>query len=202
MIKHVNVEGDAMYGEKPILTTARFTLMCRDHEAATFVWNVPERRVMGRIKTIEAAYLPWGAIDHKGNTNRKLMARWIAGRSIPALRPRLLGRLRAIGIEDADMLLALSGGSSLSDQYWLRREGSSLTWDDVSFYVNGFDPRLGQYLTSQDSQSTDRLAQEIARDLHTAVISPDSSLGGNLPKRWEIRRNQRVLVKRSLSAYG
>ena len=47
--------------EKSILTTVRFTLMCHDHEVATFVWNVPERCVAGCIETIEAAYLPWSA---------------------------------------------------------------------------------------------------------------------------------------------
>ena len=103
--------------EKSILTTARFTLMCRDHEAATFVWNVPERCVAGCIETIEAAYLPWGARGHEGNTNRRLMALWIADRSIPHTRRNLPRRLRAVGIEDADMLLALSGGSSPLDQH-------------------------------------------------------------------------------------
>ena len=190
------------YRDGPLVSSKRFTLMCRDHEALEFCWNVPERRVVGRMRTIDARYVPWGAIDVDGRANRRSLASWMQQRSIPTPRPHVVRRLRDAGIDDPETLLALGTGASLSDQYWLREAGSSLTWGQVSFFSNDFDLRLGQYLTAQDSQETARLAGAIARDLGAATRSPDTSLGGNLPKRWEVRDGVRVLVKRSSSAYG
>lgn len=176
--------------------------MCRDHEAVDFVWNVPERRVVGRMRVIDEAFVPWGALDVGGRTNRCALGRWMQGRSIPALRPHVVRRLRDVGVDGPDALLALGTGASLSDQYWLRAEGSELSWREVSFFTNDFDMRLGHYLTAQDSQSTARLGDAVAHDLGVATRSPDSSLGGNLPKRWELHGDTRVLIKRSSSAYG
>lgn len=186
----------------PSIVTKRFTLMCRDHEALAFTWNVPERRVVGHVRLIDITYVPWGALDLNGRPNRSTIGSWMQHRSIPTLRPNVVRRLRDVGIDDPETLLALGTGASLSDQYWLRTEDSDLTWTQVNFFTNEFDLRLGQYLTAQDSQNTGRLAEAIAHDLGIASESPDSSLGGNLPKRWEIRNGVRVLVKRSSSAYG
>jgi len=176
--------------------------MCRDHEALAFTWNVPERRVAGRINVIDGRYVPWGALDNDGRTNRRMLATWMQHRSIPSLRPKVVRRLRDIGIDDPETLLALGTGASLSDQYWLRAEGSDLVWSKVNFFTNDFDLRLGQYLTAHDSQSTAKFADMVAHDLGVATRSPDASLGGNLPKRWEILDGNRVLVKRSSSTYG
>lgn len=184
------------------IVAKKFTLMCRNHEVLEFMWNVPERRVVGRLRVIDATYIPWGALGLNGRANRASVATWMQHRSIPSLRPNVLRRLRDVGIDDAQTLLALGTGASLSDQYWLRSAGSDATWDQVSFFSNDFDLRLGQYLTAQDSQSTAYLATAVARDLGITTHSPDASLGGNLPKRWEIRNGMRVLVKRSSSAYG
>ena len=186
----------------PSIVVKKFTLMCLNHEALDFVWNVPERRVVGKVRLIDATYVPWGALGLQGRVTRTSLATWMQHRSIPSLRPNVTRRLQDVGIEDSETLLALGTGASLSDQYWLKADGSDLTWEQVSFFANDFDLRLGQYLTAQDSQSTARLAGVLARDLGIATRSPDSSLGGNLPKRWEIEDGVRVLVKRTSSAYG
>lgn len=43
-------------------------------------------------------------------------------------------------------------GLSLSDQYWIRPAGmDTLRWEDLNFFHNDFDERLGKALFTGDS---------------------------------------------------
>ena len=43
-------------------------------------------------------------------------------------------------------------GLSLSDQYWIRPAGmDALRWEDLNFFHNDFDERLGKALFTGDS---------------------------------------------------
>lgn len=61
-------------GSATSIVTKRFTLMCRDHEALVFVRNVPERSVVGRVRVLGAANIPWGALRASGGTDRSALA--------------------------------------------------------------------------------------------------------------------------------
>lgn len=152
-------------------------LMCREHEAAAFAWSVLERRAVGRIDAIDPTWLPWGARDHRGRTNRHLLTRWMRERAIPSSRPGALRRLRAIGADDALTLVSLGSGASLSDQYWFREQGSDACWKQVSFFSNDYDQRLGEYRSARRFERCGELAAELAHDLAVAANTPDAALG-------------------------
>ncbi len=68
-----------------------------------------------------------------------------------------------------------------------------MRWSDVNFFDNAFSQELGEALVPRDPSS--RMALRALKDVAIAASSPDAALGGNLPKRWELRGSDRVLVK-------
>lgn len=64
---------------------------------------------------------------------------------------------------------------NLSDHYWLKPEGSELSWEDISPFRNPFTG--------------------------DGFPSPDDATNGMVPKHWEIIDGKRVLVKESREVY-
>jgi hypothetical protein len=54
--------------------------------------------------------------------------------------------LDVLGVPFPQLLLTKSCGLSLSDQYWIRPEGSSLRWEDINFFDNPFSEDIGNIL--------------------------------------------------------
>lgn len=97
-------------------------------------------------------------------------------------------RLHRLDIDGCLDLLERSFGLSLSDRYWVSDDSLGLAWSDVNFFDNDFTDDLG--LITFDGSSP------AAPDLY----SPDSSLGGDLRKKWIIRDGDRLLVKSGTGA--
>lgn len=92
-------------------------------------------------------------------------------------------------------LLDDSHGLSLSDQFWMRPEGSGISWRDVIFFDNDFDRALGLLTLGSISSFANRYADG-------ALSGPNSSLGGNLRKAWErLDDGMTVLVKSGSAPY-
>ena len=98
------------------------------------------------------------------------------------LQKRAIGRLRedlsrimeAIGASSPVDLALRAGGFSLTDQYWYRPEGSSLSWAEANFFDNGWDPAFGDAVLAQDYQALAR----------ASLLTPDVTCGGRSPKAW------------------
>lgn len=72
------------------------------------------------------------------------------GRSAPPyLETRCLGHVGIVGIASTESLQIMSKGVSPSDSYWIRPEGSDLSWSDVNFYDNDFSEDVGNALFDQ-----------------------------------------------------
>lgn len=80
-------------------------------------------------------------------------------------------------------LLTKSRGLSLSDQYWIRPDGSDYRWEDVNFYENGFSEDVGDML----------FGSSVIRDCD--FVSPDNTCNGVLKKRWKIIDGKRGPIK-------
>ena len=91
---------------------------------------------------------------------------------------------KRLGFRDASMLLTNSLGLSLSDQYWIRPQGSDISWEDVNFFDNPFSEDVGDLLFGHH-------VGEGEIDLN----SPDNTSDGNLRKRWKIVDGRRCLIK-------
>lgn len=175
--------------------------MCRDHEVAAFVWDHRSSRVVGRLCVLDAGHAPYGCLDRTGRLTRTRLGSWLTSRSVPSLRPHAEERLRELGFDSSVELLVRGYGASLSDQYWLRPDGSAMSWGDVSCFANDFPDELGRYLLPHGRGSDPSLASALAATPTLLQRSPDASLGGNLSKRWVIRDGRRLLVKGGRATY-
>lgn len=124
--------------------------------------------------------------DASKNLIRKLNA-WFTGRGIPHNRKDLDCLLQNLGVRSSEELLNKAYALSLSDQYWLKEEGSSLEWETVNFFTNDFEYEA--YLeASLDSGSAKKVPEE---DLY----SPNNTTNGVLRKGWIVQNGKRILVK-------
>ncbi|MCM1050168.1 MAG: HipA domain-containing protein [Clostridiales bacterium] len=142
----------------------------------------------GFIQKINAVYaplhLPVGVPVHQGIADRARLNEWWAERSIPASRSGIRETLEVLGIPDTKILLIRCFGLSLSDQYWIRPEDSSLTWEKVNFFDNEFSSDIGDILFGMNKKTN-----------ILNFSSPDNTSDGNLKKRWKLADGRRFLVK-------
>lgn len=144
--------------------------------------------VSGYIQRIGAVYapehLPVGVATHRGLPDRASLGAWWTDRSIPVSRSGIREALEKMEIPNTKMLLVRCFGLSLSDQYWIRPEGTALTWEQINFFDNPFSDDIGDVLFG---------ANKKANALNFS--SPDNTSDGNLKKRWKIIDGKRCLVK-------
>lgn len=164
-----------------------FTLMNRTHEIVAAVYNSSEKRFTAIGKDINAARAPIGLMEGPLIPLESFNA-WWRGRGIPETRHNLASLLEQAGVALPQELLQRNLGLSLSDQYWIKPEGSSLTWEEINFFTNDFE---------RVSLATERFAT----DGKCAAAKPDNTSDGNLEKTWTCRNGVRVLLK-SGTRYG
>lgn len=129
-------------------------------------------------------HLPVGIPIRRGVADRTAFNDWWTERSIPASRSGVHEALEALQISSTKMLLVRCYGLSLSDQYWIRPEGSGLRWEDINFFDNDFSEDVGDVLFGENKKK-DGLN----------FSSPDNTSDGNLKKRWKIIDGKRCLIK-------
>ena len=135
-------------------------------------------------------HLPVGIRLQGGIPERKSFNAWWMERSIPASRSGVREALETLGLPDTKALLVRCCGLSLSDQYWIRPEGSDLAWEKINFFTNEFSEDIGDILFGAAKRSN-----------AINFSSPDSTSDGNLKKRWRIIDGRRCLVKGGSNPY-
>lgn len=171
------------------------TLMCRDHPVARFRFDTTTQRVIGPTAVLNRTYLPLGCLDRSGSFSTSCLSRWLRNRAIPATRPGLDPVLQRLNLDSSEDLLFEGLGLSLSDQYWLKPENAILSWENINFFDQPFSPALGEALAPHDPDSGAEAIARIGEEGIIVASSPDAALNGNLSKRWEVRGNERVLIK-------
>ena len=167
--------------------------MRRDVEVAEFTFDSADRQVTGKTHVLSRMDLPLGCLDNAGRFSSSRLSSWIELRAIPPTRQGIEPVLRHLNLMTPAELLDSGLALSLSDQYWLRPLGSDLGWGDVNFFDNDFSDALGEALVPRDPSSRESLRRLV--DVSIAAASPDAALGGNLPKRWEVRDGGRFMIK-------
>lgn len=133
-------------------------------------------------KLITPEHLP--ILAKYSQDKRDGLQRWFQSRSIPKARKNLEKLLTHARAKTANALSLKSLGLNLSDQYWFRPDGSSLSWEDVNLFQNDF---LKQGFASAEKGSS--------------TYSPDSSSNGELPKFWAVENGRRYLYKEGNEPY-
>lgn len=142
----------------------------------------------GFIKKINELYeekhLPYGVKVKNGIADRAALNDWWVDRSIPASRSGIVRALEVLNLPSTRMLLLRCFGLSLSDQYWIKPDGSDLEWSKLNFFENGFSEDVGDVLLGKAEKNG-----------HFDFSSPDNTSDGCLKKRWKIVDGKRCLIK-------
>lgn len=135
-------------------------------------------------RVLSPEHLPVGVPIQKSIADRAALNDWWTDRSIPASRSGIREALAVLNISAPKMLLTRCYGLSLSDQYWIKPEGSTLSWEDINFFNNPFSDDIGDVLFGRPKKETG-----------FDFSSPDNTSDGCLKKRWKIIDGRRCLVK-------
>ena len=140
------------------------------------------------VQRIGAVYhpehLPLGTASKHGEVDRTALNAWWIDRSIPASRSGVRKALETLDLPNTQMLLTRCFGLSLSDQYWVKPQGSDLQWERINFFTNPFSEDIGNVLLGKATDHTD-----------FDFRSPDNTSDGFLKKRWKIIEGKRCLLK-------
>ena len=160
------------------------TLMHRRVEVAQLELD-DETGIIRKIESVMSAeHLPVGVPVKNGIADRHELNKWWADRSIPASRSGVREALETLNLTDTKILLIRCFGLSLSDQYWIRPEGTGLTWEKINFFDNPFSDDMGDVLFGKPKINED-----------FDFSSPDNTSDGYLKKRWKIANGKRCLIK-------
>ncbi len=125
--------------------------------------------------------------DINDPTFRTNLCEWFKGRGIPLWRDKLDLLLHRLNITAPYELLAKAFGLSLSDQYWLKPDGSNIPYDDINFFDNDFD--YAEFMEASLSTNSSQVTKA------TALKTPNNTTDGMLKKAWIIDKGKRYLLK-------
>lgn len=157
----------------------RFVLMNREHEILTFRFDSATGSFYDTDEIHDSSRAPFGVLSPRGKrVSKDALASWWAHRTIPKGRTGIEAKLSELGISQTFDLPFKSMGLSLSDQYWIKPEGTNVSWADINFFDNRFSTtKAGLWLS------------EVGLD------SPDNTSDGMLSKTWICRGKRRLLLK-------
>lgn len=167
-----------------------YTLMSKDHGVLDFSYD-DEIHAIVKVHAIhDRERVPAAALDPRGEITRRNLNAWWSHRSIPVSRQQFMSLRDQLGIADPRELAEASRGLSLTDHYWVLREGDDALWKSVNFFDNPFDEALGLVTLGQNSA------------ISPSFASPNATLGGDLRKKWTMQDGTRVLLKAASGAFG
>ena len=165
-------------------------LMNKNTPVMSVEFNEDLKRFSSIYEVYDIHYAPLSVYNADTDTSKNLIRKlnaWFTGRGIPHNRKDLDCLLQSLGVRSSEELLNKAYALSLSDQYWLKEEGSNLEWKAVNFFANEF--AYEAYLeASLDSGSAIKVSEE-------NLYSPNNTTNGVLQKGWIIQNGKRILVK-------
>lgn len=167
-------------------------LMNKDIAVAYIEFNTTTISIDKIYNVLSIAYAPLSLKNAHANKSKSLTKElndWFKGRGIPSWRKDVERLLQNLGIKTRDELLNKAYALSLSDQYWLKEENSTVKWKDINFFENEFTYKAFLDASLNDSSSK-----------RPDLKSPNNTTDGMLQKAWIIENNKRILVKGTYTA--
>ena len=168
-----------------------FRLMNKDVAVLEFEYDLEAHAATRITRVLDAAHAPIGLFDQRGNVSRRDLNYWWRHRAIPASREQISRVLDNLRLDSTLELAEKNFGLSLSDRYWIDDMDAPQRWEDINFFDNDFSDDLGILTLGQDSSPSVGELDYGSMNL----TSPNSTLGGDLRKKWKIMNGRRVLVK-------
>lgn len=174
------------------MALAQYTLMNKNTPVLSFEYDLDDHKAVriADMHNLEAA--PFAMVDRHGLVSKKELNYWWRHRAIPASRAQIKRLLENLQLESTLELAEKSFGLSLSDRYWLNDENNPRQWEAINFFDNDFSDDLGFLTLGQDSSGSSPDAPDYGT---VNLTSPNSTLGGDLLKKWKIVDSERVLLK-------
>jgi len=166
------------------------TLMNKNTPVAQLHIDDDTAAIVKVTKALELAYLPIGIDFKTGIPNKKELNEWWFSRSIPASRSGIREALEKLDLTHTEQLLNKCYGLSLSDQYWMKPDNTSLEWSDINFFENSFSDDVGNILFGQPVENE-----------NIDLMSPCNTSDGWLKKKWKIMNGKRCLIKTGSNPY-
>ncbi|MEG1701753.1 MAG: HipA domain-containing protein [Erysipelotrichaceae bacterium] len=162
-------------------------LMNKNQKVALVEFNTTTIAIDKVYDVISIQYAPLSlenAYNDRSKNLVKELNNWFKGRGIPSWRKDVEKLLRNLEVKTTDELLNKAYALSLSDQYWIKEENSTIQWKDINFFENEFEYKAFLQASLNDSSSR-----------HPDLKSPNNTTDGMLQKAWVIEDGKRVLVK-------
>lgn len=170
---------------------ARFRLMNKDYPVLEFEYDLESHIATRIVEVLDAAHAPLGLFDERGQVSKRDLNYWWRHRAIPASREQVERLLENLRLDSTLELAERNFGLSLSDRYWIDDVDAPQRWADINFFDNDFSDDLGILTLGQDSSAS----MERPDYARVNLTSPNSTVGGDLRKKWKIVDGVRVLVK-------
>lgn len=151
----------------------RYQLMHKEDIAAVFAIDRDTKAVLS-LSIAEKDFMPPRAARSLNDFRS-----WWDDRAVPKTRHNLRDWLKSHGVKTTSEFLLKNLALSLSDCWWIRPEGSSISWKDINFFENDFGT----------------IGKEKQPAAERPRYTPDASTSGNLPKFWIAENGERFLVK-------
>ncbi len=171
---------------KRILMNKNKEVLVAEYDAATSVFTrIYEVNDINYAPYIlKSFYIENDINDTPFRTN---LSEWFKGRGIPSWRDKLDLLLHRLNITAPYELLDKAFGLSLSDQYWLKPDGSNISYDDINFFDNDFD--YAEFMEASLSTNSKAITKE------ASLKTPNNTTDGMLKKAWIIDNGTRYLLK-------
>ena len=150
----------------------RYTLMNREHEVLTFGIDSQTLEISDVKQGPGAAGAPPGLFEEAHA--ERILFNLLRRRSVSQGRKDHADVLAATGASNAIELALRSGGFSLTDQIWYRKEDSDATWERGNYFDNEWDPAFGQAVLDRDYHAL----------ANASVYTPDVATCGRSIKAW------------------
>lgn len=163
-----------------------YTLMLKDSPVCTVDYNARRGVILSLEKLENPELMPLKFVT-KGAVSTYELSEWWQDRFAPKSRlPRTLQNS-----PEYAALFEASYGMSLSDHYWLKPQGSDITWQDKNFFTNDFSDVVGRDLLGTGLRSKFAKSDNLR--------TPSIAANGMLPKYWRINpeTGKRQLCKSS-----
>lgn len=158
--------------------------MNKNRPVLDLLYDMDTHHVVKILDIHEIAYAPPAIFDIRGNATRAGLDSWWHRRAIPASRAQIKSLMEQLSIDSTLALAEKNFGLSLSDRYWMNDAKQPQRWADINFFDNAFTEDLGFLTLGQDSS-----------EKNPNLMSPNSTVGGDLNKKWTIVNKERLLVK-------
>lgn len=158
-----------------------FLLKHKNNTVMTFILDA-NFHVCNILEINDKERLPLYLQEYHVSLTDKLFDDWINSRCIPVNRENIDRVLPKLGVSNSRLLITKWFFASLTDHYWITPKLSEVMWEDINLFQNSFTDDFGNILMGTTQKTI-------------SMKTPDTSLGGQLKKKWKIVDDIRTLIK-------